>query len=131
MADFLSVAQRSLLMSKIRSKDTKPELSMARILDEARLPYVRHANLPGTPDFLVDGRVIVHTDGDFWHGKHFSKISSTLKPFWRNKIANNMRRDAQVDRRLRRMGFSVLRIWESDLRNEGKCLRRIARALGQ
>jgi DNA mismatch endonuclease (patch repair protein) len=111
MADFLSVAQRSLRMSRIRSKDTKPELSMARILNEAKLPYVRHAKLPGTPDFLVGGRVVVHVDGIFWHGKNFAKIERTLKPFWKNKISNNMRRDSRVDRRLRRMGFSVLRIW--------------------
>lgn len=114
-------------MSLIRSKNTKPETEMAKMLDEAGVRYVRYAKLPGSPDFLLDNFVVLFVDGDFWHGRNFDNISPRLAPFWKKKLINNIRRDARVDRRLRRMGFSVIRIWETKLRKKPeRCLRRIA-----
>lgn len=119
--------QRSRLMSRIRSKDTKPELAMANILDSAGISYVKHPKMLGTPDFLVDGCIAVQVDGEFWHGRHFKKIGHKLKPFWKDKLLGNMRRDARVDRGLRRMGLSVIRIWDTDLANPERCIARIRR----
>lgn len=128
--DFLSKKERSRLMSKIRSKDTKPELEMARILDLASLRYDKHRkDLPGKPDFVL-GNLAVFVDGSFWHGKKFDTWSHKLKPFWLQKIQNNMRRDKRVDARLRRMGYCIIHIWEEDVwTKQSKCLSRIRRRL--
>lgn len=112
-------------MSRIRSKDTKPEMVMAGILDSAGITYVRHPKMIGTPDFLIDGCVVVQVDGEFWHGRHFKKIECKLNSFWKDKLLKNMRRDARVDRGLRRKGLSVIRIWENDLKRPDRCLARI------
>jgi DNA mismatch endonuclease (patch repair protein) len=127
LADRMTKEQRSRLMSRIRSKDTKPELAMVGILDSAGIIYVRHPKMLGTPDFLIDGCIAVQVDGEFWHGRHFKRIEHKLKPFWKDKLLGNMRRDARVDRGLRRMGLSVIRIWDTDLSNPERCLARIRR----
>ena len=126
MADFLTKEQRSLLMSKIRSKGTKPELEMARLLDEAGIAYEKHRkDLPGTPDFVVS-RVAVFTDGSFWHGRHFDRWKSKLKPFWLAKITNNRKRDKRVNRKLRVAGYRIVRLWEEDVwKKPEKCVRRV------
>jgi DNA mismatch endonuclease (patch repair protein) len=127
MPDFLTPEQRSHRMSLIRSKDTKPELAMARVLDDAKVGYSRYPELPGTPDFLV-GHVALFVNGEFWHGRHLRDWQHKLKPFWLNKIRNNIRRDKRVDRKLRRLGFSIVRVWAKDVRRAATCLARIGRA---
>jgi DNA mismatch endonuclease (patch repair protein) len=132
MADFLSKEERSKLMSKIRSRDTKIELHMAKLLDQHGIPYERcRADLPGKPDFVI-GKLVVFMDGDFWHGRHFEKWSHKLKPFWLNKIANNKRRDRRVDSRLRRLGYRIMHVWETDIWKHGeRCLKRIGDEYGR
>jgi DNA mismatch endonuclease (patch repair protein) len=118
MPDFLSPSERSKRMSLIRSKNTKPEKAMASLLREMKLSFRRHVRLPGSPDFLLRGRgVIVFVDGVFWHGQRFDEICHKLSPFWRLKIKTNMRRDAKVNAKLRNMGYSVLRFWETDVQH--------------
>lgn len=129
MPDFLSKEARSALMSKIRSKDTKPELRMAELLEAEGLRFQRYADLPGKPDFVL-GKVVVFVDGTFWHGRNFARWSSKLKPFWYNKITNNMRRDRRVDRKLRRMGFKIVHLWEDDVwKRHSVCLRKVKRSV--
>lgn len=128
MADFLTPSERSKLMSKIRGRDTGPELKMAAALDTAGISYERYADLPGTPDFVI-GSIVLMVDGDFWHGKNFWPRRSKLKPFWFDKIANNIRRDRRVRRKLRSMGYTILNIWESDLKDIGRCIGRVQRAI--
>lgn len=130
MADFLTKEERSKLMSKIRSKDTKVELHMAKLLDQRGIPYERYrADLPGTPDFVI-GKLVVFVDGDFWHGRHFEKWSHKMKPFWLDKITNNKRRDRRVDVRLRRLGYHVIHVWESNVfKHSENCMKRICRMM--
>jgi len=126
MPDFLTPAERSKRMSLIKGKDTKPEKAMARILSSAKIKYKRNVRgMPGTPDFVIPGKkLIVFVDGEFWHGKDTDLMA--LSPFWRAKISNNVRRDKRVDRRLRRMGWSVYRFWEKDVKSRPEwCLKRI------
>ena len=126
MPDFLTKKERSRLMSRIRGKNTKPELAMASMLRKDGIRYRRYADdLPGKPDFVLKGRkVAVFVDGKFWHGRGFDEWRHKLKPFWDDKISNNIRRDRRVNAQLRRKGWSIIRVWEDRL-TEG--MRRILR----
>lgn len=130
MADFLTPKERSYRMSLIRSRDTGPERQLAKVLRGLKLKFRRHSKLPGTPDFvLLESKVAVFADGDFWHGRSFSAKREKLSPFWLDKITNNMARDRRVDRQLRRLGYSVIRVWEGDLKKrEHWCSSRIVKA---
>src|SRR5262245_25069068 len=95
MADNLSRAARSYCMSRVRSRDTAPELALRSALHRQGFRFHTHVkDLPGRPDIvLTSARVAVFVDGDFWHGYRFPAWEMTLAPFWRNKIAGNRRRD--------------------------------------
>jgi len=129
MAEFLTPKERSHRMSLIKSKDTKCELKMAQMLALAGLRFKKHVDLPGTPDFLVGKRLALFVNGDFWHGRTFWKNRDKYAPFWFNKILGNMKRDRRVDRALRLMGFTVIRVWETDLRAPDGCMRRVRKAI--
>jgi DNA mismatch endonuclease, patch repair protein len=71
-------------------------------------------------------RIAIFCDGDFWHGYRYGQKKRLAKKFWRDKIENNMRRDRRYGRKLRRDGWSVLRLWEHDIeKNPEKCMRKI------
>ena len=131
MADVFSPEQRSYVMSRIRSKNTKIEVAVGRMLRRAGIRFARHPNVFGRPDFLVGSRVAVFCDGDFWHGYDYENRMPRQK-YWRDKIEGNMRRDRLVTRRLRREGYSVVRLWEHDIKKRPEaCLRRILRSYGR
>lgn len=115
-------------MAKIRGRDTGPEKLMAALLDTEGIPYQRYAKISGTPDFVV-GKLALFVDGDFWHGKNFWHKAPKLNPYWYNKIMNNILRDRKVDNMLRIQGMTVLRIWESELKNPPACIRKIKKAM--
>lgn len=122
----MSVAQRSALMSRIRGSGTKPEREVAAILDALGRSYETQArDLPGRPDFVMrELRIAVLVDGDFWHGRHFVRWRDKLAPFWREKIAANIRRDARNRTALRAAGWTVVRIWEHQTRRSRANVRR-------
>ena len=126
MADIFTPKKRSWIMSRIRSKDTKIEMKIAELLRKNKMRYRRHPKLFGSPDFIVEKKILVFCDGDFWHGYQYSKKKKPPKKFWRDKIERNMERDRKVTRRLRADGWPVVRLWEHDIeRNPTACLRRI------
>ena len=126
MADIFTPKKRSWVMSRIRSRDTGIEKKTAQILRKNKLHYRRFPKLFGSPDFVVEKKVMVFCDGDFWHGYQYNRKKKPPKKFWRDKIERNMERDRKVTRRLRADGWSVVRLWEHDIeRNPGSCLRRI------
>lgn len=104
-------------MSRIRSKDTLPERLLRSALHKRGRRFRLHATgLPGSPDLVfVRERVAVFVDGDFWHGRNLEQWMHKLKPYWRDKIAGNRRRDRRLTDRLRRMGWRVVRVWERDV----------------
>lgn len=129
--DIMSPEKRSALMSRIRGKHTGPERALAAALAMHRITWEQHArDLPGRPDFVCRKcRVAVFVDGDFWHGWRFSTWCHKLSPAWELKIAKNRTRDVRNHRRLRRMGWKVVRIWEHQLeRDLSRCLERIVGA---
>ena len=119
-------------MSRIRGKGTKPERTIEALLTSSGLSFDSHANdLPGRPDFaLRESRVAIFVDGDFWHGWRFEAWRLKLSETWEEKIAANRRRDRRNHARLRRMGWSVVRLWEHQVdRATERCLARIMTAI--
>jgi DNA mismatch endonuclease (patch repair protein) len=121
-------------MSRIRSRDTKPELVMRKLLHSRGLRFRLHrADLPGRPDIVfATPKVVVFIDGDFWRGWRFSRWRDKLAAYWREKIEGNRARDARNCRRLQRRGWRVVRIWEHRIESDpGLCASRIAEILAE
>lgn len=132
MADNLTKAQRSHCMSRVRNRDTDLELALRSELHRRGLRFRKHIRtLPGTPDVVFTRqRVAVFVDGDFWHGYQFARWSSTIPPFWQQKIAANRARDRRNRQALRRRGWIVIRIWQHEVETDlPRCVERIERAL--
>jgi DNA mismatch endonuclease (patch repair protein) len=112
--------QRSYCMSRIKGKDTSLELRVRSELHRRGLRFRKNwKGLPGKPDVVFTrARLAVFLDGDFWHGRLFSSWKGKLKPFWLNKITRNRKRDEANRRKIRRMGWKVLRIWEHDVNRD-------------
>jgi DNA mismatch endonuclease (patch repair protein) len=134
MADIYSKQKRSLIMSAIRSQGNKAtELVVVSLLRRNGIHgWRRHLPLPGRPDFtFARQRVVVFVDGCFWHGCpiHF-KMPKSNCTFWSQRIQTNMRRDRRVGRHLRALGWSVVKVWQHDLRGSSPTfLSRLRRAL--
>lgn len=120
MADVLTPAQRSHNMSRIRSKDTNPELLLRRELHAARFRFRLHRkDLPGCPDLVFPSRrAVIFVHGCFWHGHAcpMYTMPATRPEFWRAKIETNHARDLRSVESLRDAGWRVLIIWECALR---------------
>ena len=128
------------IMSSIPSKNTEPELILRKALWKDNLRYrVNYKKLPGKPDIVfTKRRVVVFCDGDFWHGHNWairglSSLDEELagySDFWRTKILRNIERDAEVNQRLKEQGWTVERLWESDIRaNLDNCVKIVKEAL--
>ena len=130
MTDIFTPEKRSWVMSRIRSRDTKIEKSMASLLRKNKIHYRRFPRVFGSPDFIVEKKILVFCDGDFWHGYGYGKKKRPRKKFWRDKIERNMGRDRKVTRKLRADGWSVVRLWEHDIeRRPESCVRKIRKSL--
>lgn len=134
MADFLTVAQRSALMSRIRSKNSAAELRLRYLVFAMGYRYRLHrAELPGIPDLAFPGlRKVIFMHGCYWH-RHRCKagqsVPKTQTSFWQEKFDYNVARDARNLRKLRRLGWGVLVVWECQTKDRDKLERRIARFL--
>nr|WP_292230234.1 DNA mismatch endonuclease Vsr [Brevundimonas sp.] len=119
MADFLTPAERSVRMSRIKGRDTKPELRLRKALHGLGFRYRLHGALPGKPDLVFPRyRTVVFVHGCFWHRHKGCKVAATPKSntsFWLAKFARNTTRDAEVEARLRDAGWRVLTVWECDV----------------
>jgi DNA mismatch endonuclease (patch repair protein) len=118
--DVLSPAQRRLNMSRIRGRDTKPEMIVRRGLHARGLRYLLHdRRLPGRPDLVFPKhRVVLFVHGCFWHahGCALCKLPVTRRDFWKAKLESNVERDHQAIKALRASGWRVLLVWECALR---------------
>lgn len=120
LTDTISAERRSALMARIRSKDTKPELVVRRLLHGLGYRYVLHdKRLPGSPDLVFPSRrKVIFVHGCFWHG-HSCTLASNPKTnteFWMTKIEGNSRRDKQHRRALVKLGWDVGVVWECSTR---------------
>lgn len=120
MGDKLAPAARSALMGRIRSKNTKPELAVRRLLHGMGYRFLVHdRRLPGTPDLVFPARrKVIFVHGCFWHGHHCGRgfRPATNSAFWAAKLDRNRFRDAQNRRLLRRLGWGVAEVFECAIR---------------
>jgi len=116
--DPFSKEQRSRIMSRIKDRDTGPEIALRRAMFAVGLRGWRchRSGLPGRPDAAF-GRALValFVDGGFWHG-HPSKFKPGKSGrFWDEKIRQNRRRDAKANKALRALGWRVIRLWDFEV----------------
>jgi DNA mismatch endonuclease, patch repair protein len=122
MTDRITTAQRSALMSRVKQRDTKPELLLRSLLH--RLGYrfrLKVPKLPGRPDIIFRPRKkVIFVHGCFWHGHHCKRgnLPSSNEVFWKTKIEGNRVRDARVLADLLALGWSSLVIWECECNDQ-------------
>lgn len=113
---------RSEIMRAVRSKDTKPELRIRRLLHSLGYRYRLHRkDLPGHPDIVFPNRrKVIFVNGCFWHGhqcRRGARVPKSNTAYWLKKIARNVERDAAVREELQRLGWATLTIWECEARD--------------
>jgi len=120
-------------MSRIRSKNTKVERLVFRELRKRGIYFQKHyKRAKGKPDIaLPSKKKAVFIDGDFWHGRNFSKQKKRLpKKYWLPKIEKNVRNDRKNRLALEKAGWKVLRVWEKEtIKNPEKAISKISKFL--
>ncbi len=138
MADVHSSETRSYNMSRIRSKDTKPEILVRKFLFSAGFRYKLHdKKLPGKPDLVFPKYgTVIFIHGCFWHGHEGCKyfvVPKTRTRWWIEKISRNKQLDKQNVKKLKAMGWRVLTVFECKLKptKREKTLNRLAASLSE
>lgn len=121
MTDIFSKDKRRKIMSKIRAKNTKPELIVRKYLFSKGYRYrLNVKSLPGSPDIVLKKiRTVIFINGCFWHGHtpcNLYKVPKTNTEWWKEKIERNKARGYKKSMELRQMGWHVITIWECQLR---------------
>jgi DNA mismatch endonuclease (patch repair protein) len=134
MTDVLTPQQRSFNMSRIRNRDTRPEMIVRSIVHRMGYRYSLHKKtLPGKPDLvLVRHRKIIDVHGCFFHMhdcRYGSVVPATNADFWKTKRLSNAARDQRNLQALKRDGWKVMIVWECETRNPPKLSRRVERFL--
>jgi len=123
MADVHDKATRSYNMSRIRNKDTKPEILVRKFLFANGFRYrLNDKKLPGKPDIVLPKyKTVIFVNGCFWHGhencKYF-KLPATRTEWWKEKIEGNIKNDITKHALLREAGYKVIVIWECEVKNK-------------
>lgn len=125
MADVHDRQTRSYNMSKIKGKDTKPELLVRKFLFSQKFRYRLHAtNLPGKPDIVLPKhKTVIFINGCFWHGHKgcsFFVLPKTRTEWWLQKINATRQRDLDAKKTLKEQGWKVITIWQCDLRKKNR-----------
>ena len=121
MTDVLTQEQRKFNMSRIQGKNTGPEVKLRKLLYSKGIRGYRiHYKLPGKPDIVfTKKKIAIFIDGCFWHKCPVCfQEPETRKEFWMKKIQSNIDRDKKVDEKLKNDGWTVIRIWEHEIRKE-------------
>ena len=133
--DTLSPSERSERMSRVRSKNTKPELTIRRLVHSLGYRYRLHATqLPGKPDLVFAARrKVIFAHGCFWHRHgarcHLTRLPKSKLDFWQPKLEQNKKRDEKNIRELRKRGWKPLVIWECQLKTGSSLVERIMKFL--
>ncbi len=134
MVDSLSPEERSEIMARVRSKNTRPELLVRKLVFALGYRYRLHdRRLPGSPDLVFrPRRKIIFVHGCFWHqhaGCAIARVPKSRQEFWTRKFEGNKLRDQRNKRALARQGWKVLTIWECQLTDPERVSARIGRFL--
>lgn len=121
--DSLTPAERSERMSRIKDRNTKPELIVRSLIHRMGYRYRLHGKeLPGRPDLVfTKRRKVIFVHGCFWHrheGCRLARLPKSRLDFWRPKLEANAERDKEVERRLTELGWKVLTVWECEVKDE-------------
>ena len=132
--DVLDKKGRSVLMSKISSRETKFEKAFISLLRKfTKKQFQTNAvSIKGKPDIVFQkDKVCIFLDSNFWHGWYYPRWKHLLKnDFWREKIENNRKRDRKTTAYLSKKSWTVLRIWEHEInKNPEKVIAKIKKAL--
>lgn len=123
MADILTPEKRSWNMSRIKGKNTKPEVLLRSLLHQAGFRFRIHAgNLPGKPDIVLPRyNTVIFVNGCFWHRHKNCKYAYNPKSrqdFWQEKFARTVQRDQEKAEKLIKDGWQVHTVWECELKND-------------
>ncbi|WP_430886140.1 very short patch repair endonuclease [Fusibacter sp. JL216-2] len=123
MTDKITKPQRSYNMSRIRSKNTKPEERVRKYLFSKGLRYRKNdKRYPGKPDIVLPKyQTVVLVNGCFWHmheGCKYSSMPKSNTEYWKKKLVNNKDRDERVISELESLGFTVLVVWECEIKED-------------
>jgi DNA mismatch endonuclease, patch repair protein len=134
MSDVVSKKKRSEIMAAIRSRGNKAtELKLVAIFRAQGIKgWRRGADLPGSPDFIFrPQRIALFVDGCFWHGCPWHcRMPKSRGEYWIPKIARNKRRDWEIRKKLRILGWRVFRIWEHSLKKPERVAAQLQAMLG-
>jgi len=134
VADVFTPDKRAQIMRRIGGRDTKPEIRVRSLLHAMGYRFrLCRRDLPGKPDIVLPRfKTVVLVHGCFWHGHpgcRRATIPTTNRDFWIAKIAGNQARDARVEAELKRLGWSVVVIWQCELKDESLVVERLVAAL--
>lgn len=120
---FITTKKRSDLMRKIKSNNTSPEIKLRKALWNQGIRYrIKNKSILGKPDIAIKKyKLAVFVDGEFWHGFNWSEKKTKIKSnrkYWIKKIEGNMKRDERVNKELRENGWTVLRYWQNQIKND-------------
>lgn len=128
--DTLTARERSERMSRIKGKNTKPELAVRRLVHRMGYRYRLHGRgLPGKPDLVFAGRrKVLFIHGCFWHRHESCRLARLPKSrldFWLPKLNANVQRDREAELKLTELGWKVFVIWECEVKDEAALARRV------
>lgn len=129
-AGFYTTKQRSFNMSRIKSKNSKPELMLRKALWTRNIRFRLHdETLPGKPDIVIKKyKLAIFIDGEFWHGYNWDKTKDRIgsnRAYWIPKIERNMQKDRKAKEQLTALGYAVFRFWSKEI------TKNLARAVNQ
>ena len=115
--------KRSRNMSAIKSKNTKPEIAVRKLLHSMGFRFRLHwKDLPGSPDIVLPKyKTVIFVHGCFWHRHENCKYASTpktRKEFWESKFKANVKRDFEIQEKIKNIGWQSVVIWECEIKNE-------------
>jgi DNA mismatch endonuclease (patch repair protein) len=135
LVDRLTPVRRSWLMSRVRGKNTTPELTVRKAAHSLGLRFRLHRrDLPGTPDLVFPKwKTVIFVHGCFWHrhvGCAKASVPKTRVCYWTEKFRHNVKRDRRNQKLLRDTGWSVLTVWECEAKNPKHLAAKIAETFG-
>jgi len=136
MTDTVDIKTRSRIMSRVRSKNTQPEMAVRRLVFSAGFRYRLHGKaLPGKPDLVFAGRrKVIFVHGCFWHrhsGCSLARLPKSRQEFWEPKLEANRERDELNLLALSRSGWGVLVVWECELKDQNALRSKIIQFLAE
>lgn len=123
MSDVFAKEERSRIMRSVKSKNTKStELVLIKLFKDNHITGWRHSyNVKGHPDFVfLEKRIAIFVDGCFWHGHDCRNTRpADNAEYWAKKRERNIQRDKETTERFEKRGWTVVRIWECELKKKG------------